>query len=117
MNLQPLGKFYRATVILPFTYSARQLAQHAKGSRLAPHEWRAAAVAAQRPAHRAFLEAHGGRSQQIDQEDGLVRFNIGGGWIGQETADEFVRVFEGCRGRLEDATEDALALALGRRLN
>jgi hypothetical protein len=46
-----------------------------------------------------------------------VRFDIGGGWIDQETADEFVRVFEGCRGRLEDATEDALALALGRRLN
>jgi hypothetical protein len=107
-----MSKLYRATVVLPFTYSARQLAQDAKGSRLAPHEWRAAAVAAQLPAHRAFLEAHGGRSRQIDADGGLVRFNIGGGWIGQETADEFVRVFEGCRGRLEDATEDALRCAM-----
>jgi hypothetical protein len=75
-------------------------------------EWKEAAVRAQKPAHRAYLERIGCRTRQIDADGGLVRFDIGGGWIDQETADEFVRVFAGCRGRLEDATEDALALAL-----
>jgi hypothetical protein len=108
-----MSKLYNAVVYLPFTYAARQAAVDAKGSRLAPHEWNAAAVQAQQPAHRAFLEQYGCRTLQLDEEGGWVRFNIGGGWIGQSIADEFCEVFAGCKGRLEDATEQAIKVAIG----
>lgn len=107
-----MSKLYRASVYLPFTYAQRQEARNAKGSRLAPHEWNEAAIAAQKPEHREFLNRTGCRSKQIDSDDGWVRFDIGGGWIGEETALEFSQVFDGCIGRLEDVTKDAVLLAL-----
>ncbi|MDV7396643.1 hypothetical protein RZS08_34925, partial [Arthrospira platensis SPKY1] len=81
-----MSKLYRATVYLPFTYAAREAARAAKGSRLAPHEWNAVAIQAQKPAHRAFLERYGCRTLQIDDEDGVVRCDIGSGWIDEATA-------------------------------
>lgn len=103
---------YSAIVFLPFSYAARDAALDAKGYRLAPHEWNAAAVQAQQPAHRAFLEKYGCRTQQINDDGGWVRFEIGGGWIGEDIADEFLETFNGCKGQLIDQTEISLKLAL-----
>ena len=109
-----MSKLYHATVVLPFTYAARQRAQDAKlFGRLTPMEWKEAAVRAQKPAHRAYLERMGCRTRQIDAAGGLVRFDIGGGWIGEEWAQEFAEVFAGCTGQLEDATAQAIRVAIG----
>ena len=95
---------YRARVYLPFTYADRERARDTKGSRLAPHEWNAAAIAAQKPAHRKFLKSQGCRTQQIDSDGGLVLVTFGG-WMSEDTAKEFSQVFAGYRGSVSELSD------------
>lgn len=98
---------YRAIVYLPFTYADREAARDAKGSRLAPHEWNAAAIRAQRPEHQAFLKSQGCRTQQIDSDLVLITF---GGFMGPDTAREFSQVFAGCRGSVTELSDSDFEL-------
>lgn len=95
---------FRARVYLPFTYADREAARDRKGSRLAPHEWNAAAISAQTPQRQKFLKSQGCRTQQIDSDGGQVLITFGG-WMGPDTAREFSQVFAGCRGSVTELSD------------
>lgn len=95
---------YSARVYLPFTYADRDFARAAKGRRLAPHEWNAAAIRAQKPEHREFLNRQGCYTQQIDSDGGLVLITFSG-WMHEDTKQEFCQVFAGCRGSVSELSD------------
>jgi hypothetical protein len=100
---------FRARVYLPFTYADREAARDRKGSRLAPHEWNAAAISAQTPEHREFLNRHGCYTQQIDSDGGLVLITFSG-WMHEDTKQEFCQVFAGCRGSVSELSDADLEM-------
>jgi len=104
---------FRARVYLPFTYADRDRARDAKGSRLAPHEWNAAAIRAQTPERQKFLMSQGCRTQQIDSDGGQVLVTFGG-FMGPDTADEFSQVFAGCRGSVTELPDAGFEMLLAK---
>lgn len=104
---------FRARVYLPFTYADREAARDAKGSRLAPHEWNAAAISAQTPQRQKFLKSQGCRTQQIDSDGGQVLVTFGG-FMGPDAAHEFSQVFAGCRGSVSELPDADLESLLAK---